>query len=79
MLLGRGTAVPPDADVLDLSIAAEKPKILARKANQKAYNLLELSCTDPVSATAVLQVKTTDLPNGDARQHGKLWNGFISW
>jgi hypothetical protein len=39
---------------------------MARKANLKAYHLLSLCCQDPVSATAILQAKTTNLPDGDA-------------
>lgn len=66
VLIGQGTRVPPSSEILDATVAADRPKIMARKANLKAYHLLLLCCSDPVSATAIVQAKTTDLPDGDA-------------
>jgi hypothetical protein len=65
-LLGLGTPIPTEAEVLDPTKSVDVPKIAARKANLKAYHLLTLYCQDPVSAMAFLQSKTTDLPSGDA-------------
>jgi len=71
-----GTEVPrKQAEVLDPTVAADKPKIKTRKMNNKAYSDLMALCTDDVSFDIIDCAKSTDLPKGDA---AAAWRGLMA-
>ena len=64
-ILDGSVTVPPDADVLDTT--KDKDKLLARKANQNAYQDLVLANKDPVAFNIIDKSITKDHPKGNAR------------
>jgi hypothetical protein len=54
--------------VLDLSKDSDKAKLVIKKQNIKAYLLLTLSVTDPISYEAIQNATTEELPDGDAKK-----------
>jgi hypothetical protein len=63
--------VPKATDVLDETQDADKKLLLARKMNDTAMCLFNVSLTDTVSQMALYNGITIELPDGDA---AKVWN-----
>jgi hypothetical protein len=66
-ILGTVT-IPKATDVLDETQDADKKKLLARKINDTAMCLFNISLTEKVSQMALNNGITTELPDGDAAQ-----------
>ena len=66
ILLGT-EQVPNSTDVLDESDPLQKELLLAREANELAYNDLILACDGDVAFSIVETSISTDLPDGDAK------------
>ena len=58
-ILTRTVKAPADTDTLDPNDPNDRPRIVARKANNQAYSKLLLSCLDDVSfhVVQILQQK----------------------
>jgi hypothetical protein len=70
-----GTVVmPKSTDALDETQDADKKILLARKMNDTAMCLLNLSLTYKAFPMALYNGKTTDLPDGDA---AKVWKNLF--
>jgi hypothetical protein len=65
--------IPKATDALNERKDADKKLLLARKMNDTAMCLFNLSLTHKVSQMALYNGKTADLPNGDA---AKVWRNF---
>ena len=70
VLKGR-VKVPPNSQVLDEKVAADKKLIVARRANLNVYSDLILSYTGEVSFGIIEGSVTDDLPESDAKL---IWN-----
>jgi hypothetical protein len=65
---------PKATDVLDETQDADKKLLRARKMNDTAMWLFNLSFTDKVSQMALYNAITTELPDGDA---AKVWQNLF--
>jgi hypothetical protein len=72
-ILGTVT-IPKTTDVLDETQDADKKFLLARKLNDTAMCLFNLSLTEKVSQMALYNCITTELPDGDA---SKVWQNMF--
>ena len=68
VLLKLSSIMPAETDNLDPdNIAADIPKEALRKANELAYSMLTLACTDEVTMHIITSAVTALLPSGCAR------------
>jgi hypothetical protein len=58
---------PNEATDLDPLVPEHIPLIALRNQNKKAFMLLTLAITERVSYDAIINARTTELPNGDAK------------